>query len=146
MLSNAKKSFTMKQALECLRNVRQDVVADEELAKAALDIVNNYYWASVRGTAADFLKRAQEGEFKDDESLRDALHEDIDGNYWVIYTYWARVCLLCSSNTYAFEEEMGDEAKPENVSQQAYFAMMADISNQPDMEEAFALARGEDEA
>jgi len=56
-----RKKLTHKQALECLHEVRQDVEADEALAKAALDIVNNYYWASVRGTAEDFLKRANEG-------------------------------------------------------------------------------------
>jgi len=138
-----RKKLTKAQALTCLNDVRADVEADEELAKAALDIVNNYYWRSVRETAADYLKRAKDGEFKSDEELRDDLNQHVDGNYWVVYTYWARVCLLMSNNTDAYEQEMGEE--PKDSSQAAYFALMADISNHPDMEEAFSIARGDDE-
>jgi len=142
-MASKRKKMTPKQALDCLRDVRQDVEADEELAKAALDVVNNYYWASVRYTAKDYLRRANEGEFKSDEELRDDLNQHVDGNYWVIYTYWARVCLLMSNNTDAYEEEMGEQ--PKDPSQAAYFALMADISNHSDMQEAFSIARGDDE-
>lgn len=114
---------------------------DEQLRKDAMDVVNAGYWADVRGTAADYLKRAKAGEFSNDEELRDDLQQHVDGNYWVIYTYWARICLACSNNTDAYQEEMGEE--PKDVSQQAYFAFMADLSNHPDLEEAFAVARGE---
>lgn len=141
----ARRKMTKDQARKCLVEVRQDVEADEDLAKAALDIVNNYYWSTIRGDAADFLKRAKEGEFESDEQLSDLLREYVDSHYWVTYTYWSRVALVCTNEPDAYEDEFGE--KPPGPEQAAYAAIMNDISNHPDMQEAFEIARsgGEDE-
>jgi hypothetical protein len=135
---------TKAQALDALRNVRMNgPEGDEEIAKAGFEILNAYYWDEVRACARDYLKRAKEGEFKDDEELRESFEQYVDGAQMVIYTWWARAVLLCSNNPDAWED-VGIEA-PKDPSQQAYFAFMADIAAHPDMEEAFSIARGEDE-
>lgn len=139
----AQKKLSQAEALKQLNRVRAEVAADEELAKAALDIVSNYYWASVRSTAADYLERAHAGEFKSEDELEDDLRNHVDGNEWVIYTYWARICVLMSNNADAWEEEMGEP--PKDDAQRAYGALMQDIRNHPDFEEALGIARGEDE-
>jgi len=135
---------TKAQALEALRNVRMNgPEGDEEIAKAGFDILNAYYWDEVRACAKDYLERANKGEFKNDEELRESFEQYVDGAQMVIYTWWARVVLICSNNPDAYEEEMGEQ--PKDPSQAAYFAMMSDIAAHPDMEEAFQIARGEDE-
>lgn len=136
--------LTKAQALDALRNVRMNgPEGDEEIAKAGFDILNAYYWDEVRSCAKDYLERANKGEFKDDEELRESFEQYVDGAQMVIYTWWARVVLPCSNNPDAWEE-ISDEP-PKDASQAAYFAMMADIAAHPDMEEAFRIARGEDE-
>ena len=140
-MAKAPKKLTKAQALDALHNVRMyGPEGDEEIAKAGFDILSAYYWDDVRTCAADYLKRAKEGEFKDDEELRESFEQYVDGAQMVIYTFWARVVALCSNNADAWEE-VGVE-QPKDPSQVAYFAFMADIAAHPDMEEAFEVARG----
>lgn len=138
------KKITKAQALDTLRNVRMyGPEGDEEIAKAGFEILSAYYWDEVRSCAKDYLKRAEEGEFKSDEELRESFEQYVDGAQMIIYTWWARVVLVCSNNPEAWED-VGIE-RPEDATQAAYFAFMADISAHPDMDKAFAIARGDDE-
>jgi hypothetical protein len=138
------KKLTKAQALDALHNVRMDgPQGDEEIAKAGFDILSAYYWDEVRSCAKDYLERAKKGEWDSDEALNEDFEQYVDGAAMVIYTWWARVVPLCSNNPDAWEEEMGEP--PKDDSQRAYGALMQDIRNHPDFEEALSVARGDDE-
>lgn len=139
------KSMTQAEAFEALRKVDDYVreTDDEEVVKKAYDIGGTHYWNDVRGCAKDFLKRAEEGEFKDDSELTDALNEYVNDAQTIIYTWWARTVFLFAKDPDAYEEEMGE--KPGTVETAAAAAFLKDISEHPDTRKAFAIARGDDE-
>lgn len=142
----AKKKISEKQALDACHLARlyvQDNNGSDAVAKEAFDVLNANYWADVRGCAADFLKQAKNGDFKNDEELTEQFQQYVDGAQNVIYTFWARITVLCTNNPDAYEDEFGEA--PKDDSQRAYASFMADIAAHPDMEEAFSIARGDDE-
>lgn len=89
----------------------------------------------IRSIAADARKEARE----QDADLHDYLHELIDGHQFVIYVHKARAVLLHSSNENAIFEELGSqevESMEELYSKAAYFAMLADVTEElPDEDE-----------
>jgi hypothetical protein len=90
----------------------------EEKLDAALRVVRQWYFDEIRAIV-------EEAKTKGEDEVEDYLHETIDGHEFVIYTYKARLVMICTDHPDAFEEEMGD--KPETVEQAAYGAMMADV-------------------
>ena len=147
MAARRKKTVTQSDARDACRLAREYVQEhdDETVAKEGLDIGGAYYWNEVRSLAKDYLKRAKEKEFSSDEELEEDFQQTIDGHQFVVYTWWARVVLLFTDNIDAYEEEMGD--KPATVEQQAYGALMKDVREHSDFEEALDVARrgGDDE-
>jgi len=71
---------------------------------------------------------------KDDgEDQNDALHEVVDGSYWVIYTHANFQVLMCSDHHDAYSEEFGEPAVSGdsiNWAALAYAAMARDVSDQ----------------
>jgi hypothetical protein len=94
----------------------------------ALAVLRRDYYADVRGLvdawreARDWHRTNKPGEAFD---AGDALHQVVDSSQRVIYTYQARVGLLCTDNADACEEELGE--KPESPEAAMFWALMADV-------------------
>ncbi len=106
----------------------------DEKIQEALNVLRADYYETVRSVAKEIL-----AECKRDESLdmHDQIHESIDGNHFVIYTYAAIQCLQASDNWLASEDEgieVDNSDFSKSVSQRAYFAMCADVSQQIEAE------------
>lgn len=98
------------------------------------------YWTAVESTAADVAQRVKDG-----EDFSDALHEEIDGSWWITYCHAARAVMAHTSNDDAAFEEMGDDACDGIgsfdgiVTRCAYYAMYADVVSryeEPEEDEA----------
>lgn len=90
------------------------------------------YFTDVNRIAKDIIKEVGTDEFAE---YSDAIHEWVDGNMWVIYTYRAQLLLTFSSNSDAGPDSIGWEGLVSGCngwsdlySRGAYFAMCADVS------------------
>jgi hypothetical protein len=95
-------------------------------------VLNAEYWQGVRGLAQEVAERVRDG-----EDLSDALHEVVDGSYWVIYTHANFQVLMCSSHHDAYSEDFGEapvSGSDINWAAAAYAAMARDVSEQVDAE------------
>lgn len=94
-----------------------------------MDYSEKDYFNSIDATAREVLRRVRE----EDADEGDALHEECDGNRWVIYTYRAKLALAFSKNDDAIFDEMGADAlagvtsMSDVCSRAAYFAVRADV-------------------
>ena len=99
------------------------------------------YYESVDGIVMDITSAVRSGEIDADE-WSDRLHEIVDGNFWVIYTYQAKlvVAFISDNDTAAFDEGMElDHSAGINWSGLAYFAMYADACERmPDFDAMLA--------
>ena len=88
------------------------------------------YYNTVCAIAGDIATRCRAGEITD---LPGALHEAIDGNYYVIYTHANLQCLAATSNDDAAFEDIGADvlagcnSAAEVYARLAYYAMRADV-------------------
>lgn len=87
----------------------------ESAVQDAVSIIQQDYYADVKGAADDIVEYLKE-QFEEDvrgEPLREALiehmHETIDAQSRVIYTFSAQLGLLVSENDGAYIEEYGAE-------------------------------------
>lgn len=100
------------------------------------------YRTSIDRLAREVLRRVRE----EDADEGDALHEECDGDQWVIYTYRAKLALTFSKNDDAIFDEMGADAlagvnsMSDVYSRAAFFAVRADVC------ERLAELRDEEEA
>jgi hypothetical protein len=103
----------------------------EEDVKAACDVISSEYWQDVRECAADFVEQFHKGEFKDEEDYREQLEQYVDGSQRVIYTYWARLGLLATNSSNAYEEATGEAPTGDSagISTQMAYAFGEDIKN-----------------
>ena len=104
---------------------------NETTVSDALSILYRDYFAAVRSIADEALSLAKSGEIADDEALSDWLHESIDGHQRVIYTYKAKLVLICTDNPDAYADDFGAEGLVKsgaiNWEGMAYAAMLADV-------------------
>jgi len=88
------------------------------------------YWESVRRIAEDSVQAVKDGGYDD---LSDAIHESVDGSYWVIYYHAAAQCVQYTDNEDAICDVYGDEpftgcaTVSEVHTRAAYFAMRQDV-------------------
>jgi hypothetical protein len=107
-----------------------------------MDYSEKDYFDSIEATAREVLRRVRE----EDADEGDVLHEECDGDQWVIYTYRAKLALTFSGNDDAIFEEMGADAlagvtsMSDVYSRAAFFAVRADVC------ERLAELREEEEA
>lgn len=86
------------------------------------------YWTAVEQTASDVAQRVKDG-----EDVSDALHEEIDGSWWITYYHAARAVMAHTANDDAAFLEMGDDACDGIgsfdgiVTRCAFHAMYADV-------------------
>jgi len=127
---------------------------DEVSVDRAMDIIRQSYYNEVREWAEDYDKRIAKGEWSDREEFIEALEQDVDSAARVIYTFQARVGLLCSRNEDAYFEEFGDSegvCTKDGIeySKLMYFAFRADIlehmESDIDDDDTFAEDEEEDE-
>jgi len=121
-----------KRLCEMTRDERENTVRN------AVSILQQDYYADVRGVTEDAVEHLREA-YHDDgqrgeelrESLLTWLHETIDGHCRVIYTFEAQKGLLVSDNAGAYVEEFGEEGATShgdlNWSALMYAAMERDV-------------------
>lgn len=92
----------------------------------ALAVLRRDYYADVRGLA-DAFREAKAYAKMHGKSFdpSDALHEIVDGSQRVIYTYQAKIGLLCTDNADAYEEETGEP--PSSVETAMFMALRRDV-------------------
>lgn len=103
-----------------------------------LDQKRKEYREDVQSIAAEIAAEVKSGDLARDD-VYDRLHETIDGNQWVIYTYRAKlVCAFLSDNEDAAADEGMEIDHSEGIdwSAMAFFAMLADVNAAlPDFDE-----------
>lgn len=108
------------------RNSKQDSEAAHD---EAMRVLRAEYYAGVRGLAEEVSNLVKNEGM--DES--DALHQTVDGSYWVIYTHANFQVLMCSDHHDAYSEDFGEPAVSGdtiNWAALAYAAMARDVSEQ----------------
>lgn len=95
----------------------------------AMRILRKEYYEGVRGLAEEVSNLVQ-NEGMDEQ---DALHQTVDGSYWVIYTHANFQVLMCSDHHDAYSEDFGEppvSGSDINWAALAYAAMARDVSEQ----------------
>ena len=88
------------------------------------------YWEAVRGIAEDCAQAVRVGDYCD---MSDAIHESVDGSYWVIYYHAAAQTVQYTDNQDAVCDVYGDDpftgctTVSEVHTRAAYFAMVQDV-------------------
>jgi hypothetical protein len=105
----------------------------EEQHDEAMRILRAEYYQGVRAIAQDLGARAKKREIEDRDAWEEALHQEIDGSYWVIYTHANFQVLLCSDHHDAYSEEYGQapvEGDQINWPGLAFAALERDVRDQ----------------
>ena len=96
------------------------------------------YHEAVQGIADEIVAEIKAGDTDPDE-WTDRLHETVDGNFWVIYTYQAKlvVAFISDNDDAAFEQGMElDHSSGIDWSALAFYAMYQDVIDaMPDVDE-----------
>ena len=103
----------------------------------AMRVLRQEYFSGVRGITEDLKARVASGEIDSEDALHDAVHEAVDGSYWVIYTHANFQVLMCSDNHDAYSEDYGEppvSGNDINWAALAYAAMERDVRQQIDSE------------
>jgi len=109
-------------------NPRSSREISEQQHDDAMRVLRAEYYQGVRSAAEQVAELVAEGM---DES--DALHQTVDGSYWVIYTHANFQVLMCSDHHDAYSEEYGEvpvSGSDINWAALAYAAMARDVSEQ----------------
>lgn len=118
----------------------------ESAVKDALSLIQADYWNDIKSHAKDIIRQIKEGEITSRDDLYERLNEEVDSTQWVIYTYQARILLICTDTPEAYQDEFGEA--PDTVEKQAYAAYLHDLTEQVeaeadgDVEELIRKARG----
>jgi hypothetical protein len=110
-------------------NPRNGGKTSEEEHDDAMRVLRKEYYEGVRGLAEE-VSNLVKNEGMDEQ---DALHQVVDGSYWVIYTHANFQVLMCSDHHDAYSEEFGEPAVSGdsiNWAALAYAAMARDVSEQ----------------
>jgi hypothetical protein len=108
-------------------NPRNDGRITETQHEDAMRVLRAEYYQGVRSIAEEVASLVKNEGM--DES--DALHQTVDGSYWVIYTHANFQVLMCSEHHDAYSEEFGEApvtGADVNWAALAYAAMALDVS------------------
>lgn len=100
----------------------------------AMNVLRAEYYQGVRRIVRELDERLKN---KDIDDWHDAIHQAIDGSYWVIYTHANFQVLLCSDNHDAYTEDFGQapvEGDTINWAALAFGAMYRDVQEQLEAE------------
>jgi hypothetical protein len=109
-------------------NPRNDGRISEEQHDDAMRVLRAEYYQGVRSLAQQVIEHIAEGM---DEG--DALHQEVDSSYWVIYTHANFQVLMCSDHHNAYSEEYGEapvDGSDINWAGLAFAALSRDVSDQ----------------
>jgi len=98
------------------------------------DNTRKEYYDTVKGIAEEIAEAVQSGEIGEDD-IYDRVHEDVDGNYWVIYTHASYAVWMFSDNNSAIDEAVDDGSFSydqvtdfsQALTMMAFFALKADV-------------------
>ena len=117
----------------------QPQVDPERAHDDAMRVLRAEYYGGVRGITEDLKARVASGEIASEDALSDAIQQEVDGSYWVIYTHANFQVLLCSDHHDASFEEYGEVplAADGNVNWAAlaFAALERDVRDQMDAED-----------
>lgn len=103
----------------------------------AWDIIKADYWDDVQNVTDAIISRMKDGEITDPEEWDTAIREFVDGTQRVIYTWQAKVGLLCTDNADAFQDVGLDSIVTDgdiNWAALMFWAMRRDVEEQLDAE------------
>ena len=86
----------------------QPQVDPERAHDDAMRVLRAEYYGGVRGITEDLKARVASGEIASEDALSDAVHQEVDGSYWVIHAHANFQVLLCSDHHDASFEEYGE--------------------------------------
>ena len=112
-------------------------VDPERAHEDAMRVLRAEYYGGVRGIVEDLKARIASGEIASEDALNDAVHQEVDGSYWVIYTHANFQVLLCSDHHDAYFEEYGESPLTDgdiNWAALAFATLMRDVRDQMDAE------------
>jgi hypothetical protein len=116
---------------------RNDGRITEQQHDDAMRVLRAEYYQDVRGIAEELVNRVKDGEITDQDGFEQAIHESVDGSYWVIYTHANFQVLMCSDNHDAYMEDFSSvpaEGDSLNWAALAFAAMERDVRQQIDAE------------
>jgi hypothetical protein len=99
----------------------------------AMRVLRKEYYEGVRGLAEE-VSNLVNNEGMDEQ---DALHQTVDGSYWVIYTHANFQVLMCSDHHDAYSEEFGEapvSGADVNWAALAYATLARDVGDQVNAE------------
>lgn len=100
---NARKTTTMpRRPARATAKPKSDTITEEDV-QAAFNVINKDYWNDVRGIAEDLYRELRSGELSRDD-IDERIHELVEGSARVIYTFQAKLGMLCTNNADAYEE------------------------------------------
>jgi hypothetical protein len=108
-------------------NPRNDGRITEQQHEDAMRVLRAEYYQGVRGIAQEVANLVKNEGM--DEG--DALHQTVDGSYWVIYTHANFQVLMCSEHHDAYSEDFGEPpvtGSDINWAALAYAALARDVS------------------
>lgn len=121
-------------------NPRNDGRITEQQHEDAMRVLRAEYYQGVRSVAQDIGDRVKDKEITSQDDFERAIHEAVDGSYWVIYTHANMQVLMCSDNSDAYFDE-GIGSGEELCSRGgidwmvlAFYAMERDVRQQIDAE------------
>lgn len=73
----------------------------------AMRILRAEYYGGVRDIVQELADRVKSEDISSQDDLETAIHQAVDGSYWVIYTHANFQVLMCSDHHDAYSEEFG---------------------------------------
>lgn len=91
----------------------------------ALSVIRRDHFDDVRGIAEEVTRAVKDGEV-DEDGFYDYIHEQCDNSQRVIYTFQAKLGMLCTNHDSAYQDELGEPAA--TVEAAMYMALIADVT------------------
>jgi hypothetical protein len=104
----------------------------EEQVKAAVSVIQRDYYADVSGVADELKGLIKSKALMSREQVDEWLHETIDGQQRVIYTWQARLGMLVTDNEGAYQDDTGEP--PPSVEAAMFMAMKKDVEEEIERE------------
>lgn len=124
---NARKTTTMpRRPARATAKPKKDTITEEDV-QAAFDILNKDYWNDVHGVVEDLEEHVKSGEITDQDKLEELLNQFVEGTQRVIYTFQAKVGMLCTNNPDAYQEFGFDMSAGIEWEKLMFCAMVEDV-------------------
>lgn len=124
---NTRKTTPMpRRPARAIAKPKSDTITEEDV-QAAFDILNRDYWDDVRGVVKDLEEHVERGEITDQDRLEELMNQFVEGTQRVIYTFQAKIGMLCTNNADAYQEFGFDMSDGIDWSKLMFCAMVEDV-------------------